>query len=212
MQCDVTSKESLGNAAATIKSETSFVNAVVANSGVDGPGLKDLPENATLEQFQEYLWTVPMEAINNTFAINTTAVLYTCLAFLPLLHAGNEHKDSPGFKHNIKSQFISTSSIASFNRKATAGFAYGASKAAQNHLMKMLAHYLAPYMIRTNVLAPGLFASEMTAVRSINGVQIYTDTGQPLYGDKDPTVEGFMSGSVVPLKRYGSEEVCLSIC
>ena len=165
----MTSKACLGNAAAIIKSRTSFVNAVIANSGVDGPGLKNLPENATLHQFQKFLWDVPVKAMNDTFAVNTTAVLYTCLAFLPLLHAGNEHKDSPGFKHNIKSQFISTSSIASFNRKATAGFAYGASKAAQNHLMKMLAHYLAPYMIRTNVIAPGLFASEMTAVRSIYG-------------------------------------------
>lgn len=169
----MTLKESLGNAAAKIKSETSFVNAVIANSGVVGPGLNDLPENPTLEQFQEYLWNVPMEAITDTFTINTTAVLYTCLAFLSLLHAGNEHEDSPGLKHNIKSQFISTSSIASFNRKATAGLAYGASKAAQNHLMKTLAHYLAPYMIRTNVLAPGLFASEMTAVRSIDKLRLY---------------------------------------
>ena len=61
----------------------------------------------------------------------------------------------------------------------------------------MLAHYLAPYMIRTNVIAPGLYASEMT---------------QGFFGEKDPTVEGFLNADKVPLRRYGSEEVRCTVC
>ena len=57
-----------------------------------------------------------------------------------------------------------TGSIAAFNRKATAGFAYGASKAAVTHLVKMLGYYLSEYKIRVNCLAPGVYPSEMTAV------------------------------------------------
>ena len=154
-------------AAAKVKTESGFVNAVIANSGIAGPTIQELPNNATLDQFYEFLWKVPAEDITNVFAVNTTAVLYTCIAFLPLLDAGNRNEKSPGHTLKIRSQFISTSSMAAFNRKATAGFAYGASKAGQTHLMKMLAYYLSPYLIRTNVIAPGLYASEMTEVRML---------------------------------------------
>lgn len=40
---------------------------------------------------------------------------------------------------------------------------YAASKAASTHLSKMLATVLADLKIRSNVLAPGLYPSEMTA-------------------------------------------------
>ena len=54
-----------------------------------------------------------------------------------------------------KSQVITTSSIAGFNRYPTGGYAYGQSKAGATHLMKMLATQLVPYDIRFNVIAPG---------------------------------------------------------
>ena len=54
-----------------------------------------------------------------------------------------------------KSQVITTSSIAGSNRTPTAGYAYGQSKAATTHLMKMLATNLVPYGIRSNAIAPG---------------------------------------------------------
>ena len=164
IQADVTSKDSLSAAASKISSETPFINAVIANSGVTGPTLDGLPPNPTLEQFQSYLWNVSQEDFNATFAINTSAPFYTLLAFLQLLDVGNKHPDSPGVTSGIKSQIVITGSIAGFNRKATAGFAYGASKAGVMHIMKMLAYYLAPWKIRANVIAPGLYMSEMTAV------------------------------------------------
>jgi THO complex subunit 3 len=52
-------------------------------------------------------------------------------------------------------QVVTVASIAAFNRHVTAGFAYAASKAAAVHLGKSLAHTLAPWGIRSNVICPG---------------------------------------------------------
>jgi NAD(P)-dependent dehydrogenase (short-subunit alcohol dehydrogenase family) len=156
----------LQKAASQVSSEVGFVNAVVANSGIDGPTLKGLSDKPSVDELQQFLWKVPISDFTNTFLVNTSSAFYTCIAFLKLLDNGNSHKASPGSTLGIRSQFIVTSSIAGYNRKATAGFAYGTSKAATVHLMKMLAYYLAPYRIRSNVIAPGLYISEMTQVTS----------------------------------------------
>ncbi|KAI9764253.1 MAG: hypothetical protein M1835_007608 [Candelina submexicana] len=67
-------------------------------------------------------------------------------------------------KGNVEqqSQVIATSSIGAYNRVPAAGFAYGGSKAAVIHMMKQLATKFAGFGIRANVLAPGLYPSEMT--------------------------------------------------
>lgn len=92
-----------------------------------------------------------MSEFTNTFHVNCTAVFYTTIAFLALLDAGNKDQTY----QNGRSQVIATSSIGSFKRKITAGFAYGVSKEATTMMMKVLATYLVPYRIRTNVLCPG---------------------------------------------------------
>jgi NAD(P)-dependent dehydrogenase (short-subunit alcohol dehydrogenase family) len=53
------------------------------------------------------------------------------------------------------SQIITVASIASFNRFVTAGLAYSATKAGAAMLGKSLATLLAPFGIRSNVIAPG---------------------------------------------------------
>jgi NAD(P)-dependent dehydrogenase (short-subunit alcohol dehydrogenase family) len=63
----------------------------------------------------------------------------------------------------VTSQVLAISSVQGINKNAVAGFAYGASKAAQIHLSRMLAVQLEPFGIRSNVLAPGFFPSELTA-------------------------------------------------
>lgn len=52
-------------------------------------------------------------------------------------------------------QIITVASVGSYMRRATAGLAYNASKAAAAHLGKMLATMLAEWGVRSNVIAPG---------------------------------------------------------
>ena len=157
---DVTSKDSLRAIADQVKAEVGYINVIIANSGIGGPQVsKKLTPETSFEDFQSTMWDMNSDDFTKTFAVNTTAVHFSIIAFLGLLDAGNK-------KGNVeqKSQAICTSSIGGFNRKPPGGYAYGQSKAAATHLMKQLATNMAPYGIRANVIAPGRqFASKKRA-------------------------------------------------
>ncbi|KAH9890152.1 NAD(P)-binding protein [Xylariomycetidae sp. FL2044] len=165
--CDVTSTSSLQAAASRIQSETGFVNLLVCNSGIGGPfGIRAGPQT-TLDQFVEANLAVPVDDFTNTFAVNTSAVWYTTMAFLRLLDAGNKNRSGRGGGDGgdevVKSQVVAISSIAGFNKQNTGGFAYGQSKAACTHLVKQLSLALPQWDIRANAICAGLYPSEMSA-------------------------------------------------
>ncbi|KAK3067233.1 hypothetical protein LTS18_001240, partial [Coniosporium uncinatum] len=71
------------------------------------------------------------------------------------------------------SQIVTIASISAFNRHITAGLAYTASKAGAVLLGKSMATFLAPWGVRSNVIAPGIYPSEMVpdnAVYSVNQI------------------------------------------
>lgn len=74
--------------------------------------------------------------------------------------------------------------------------AYPASKAATTHIVKHLAGTLAPYSIRVNAIAPGLFPSELAA-----GIIARAGTT-----GKEPTEEGAYDTSFIPAERLGRQE------
>ncbi|RMZ70745.1 short-chain dehydrogenase reductase [Pyrenophora seminiperda CCB06] len=157
LKADVTSKPDLSAAAEHIASKTGYVNLVVANSGITGPTLRDLKKNASLTEFRDYLWNWDADEFNETFALNTTAAFFTVVAFLELLDKGNKAGNV-----EQKSQAICISSAGAFSRVPMSGYAYAGSKSAAVHVMKQLATSLVPYDIRSNVIAPGVYPSEMT--------------------------------------------------
>lgn len=172
---DVTSQCSLSQITARIEAEVGYINLLIANSGIMGPMFPDLAKNSyTIEQMQETMWRTSMEEFTDTFAVNVTGVLYTSIAFLKLLDAGNK-------KQNMtqRSQIIITSSMGAFIRSMEVpGAAYVTSKAAVNSLIKSLAQSLARFEIRVNGIAPGIFLSDMN--RNVFGsVDISKDGGLP---------------------------------
>lgn len=178
---DVTSKDSLQSIASHIEKEIGYVNVLIANSGIGGPQLSSpVTSQTSLKEYQSLMWDMPSEDYTQTFAVNVASVHYTLVAFLHLLHAGNEI-----CKFEQKSQFIVTSSIGGFNRNVPGGYAYGQSKAAATHLVKQMATNMAPYGIRANAIAPGLYPSELSA---------------PIIGD------GVFPKHKIPAERVGTEE------
>jgi NAD(P)-dependent dehydrogenase (short-subunit alcohol dehydrogenase family) len=149
-RADVTSKSDLIAAAEYVSQKSGYVNLVIANSGITGPTLVGLPKDASLLEFRDHLQNWDTDEINHTFAVNTTGVLSTLVAFLELLDKGNK-------ANNVeqKSQFITTASAGAFCRFTLSGYPYNTSKAATVHLMKMLATKLGDFDIRANVIAPG---------------------------------------------------------
>lgn len=143
-------KSELEAAAEQVKQKHGYVNLVIANSGINGPDLYSLPPDASFAQFRDYLQKIETQEYHDTFAINTTGVMLTLVAFLELLNKGNEAR-------NVEqdSQFIAVTSVGAYNRMPMAGLAYNASKAATNHLIKQFATRMAPFRIRANAIAPG---------------------------------------------------------
>ncbi|KAJ7243757.1 hypothetical protein C8J57DRAFT_1365793 [Mycena rebaudengoi] len=157
------------------------------------------PSVPCIKAFQSALWdTGSPEDFAETFATNVTSVYYTTVAFLDLLHQGNVRKQrQPSFSMNgfsrpplHSSQVLSVSSSGAFRLDAKIfSLSYTVAKNACTHLGKLLANLLAPWGIRSNVLAPGVWPSEMTAV-AIPGLALRPST--------------YVDG--VPLKRAGTEE------
>ncbi|KAI0441428.1 short chain dehydrogenase [Xylaria telfairii] len=188
--CDVTSVEALKAAAAQIEQDAGFVNLLVCNSGIGGPFGNNPKPETTLDEFISANMAVPIEDYTNTFAVNTSAVWYTTMAFLKLLDAGNTRANV-----EQKSQVVTISSIAGFNKTNSGGFAcktalaslvQGSSKAACTHLIKQLSVVLPQWGIRANSICPGLYPSEMSA---------------PILSRS-----GSIDKSKVPLERVGDEQ------
>ncbi|THU84462.1 NAD(P)-binding protein [Dendrothele bispora CBS 962.96] len=169
----------------------------------DSPSLGS-PPVASIKSFQTALWdSGTPEEFAETFATNVTAPYYTTVAFLELLHRGNTRQQTNQFDSAFlnngssvprppfhASQVITVSSSGSFRIDSKIlSMSYTLSKSASTHLGKTLANLLAPWGIRSNVLAPGrlwdLIYSEMTMSQKL-----------------DPTT----MSSTVPLQRAGTEE------
>ncbi|TFK63134.1 NAD(P)-binding protein [Pluteus cervinus] len=160
------------------------------------------PTVPSIKAFQNALWdTGSPEDFAETFATNVTSVYYTTVAFLDLLHQGNLRKQRDEFPTGLlggslprppyhSSQVLSVSSSGSFRLDSKVlSPSYTLSKSACTHLGKLLANLLAPWGIRSNVLAPGVWPSEMTT--------------NPTPGFKlDPS----LLAATVPLKRVGTDE------
>jgi NAD(P)-dependent dehydrogenase (short-subunit alcohol dehydrogenase family) len=149
LQGDITKKEDLKLLAERVKADAGYVNLLVANAGMTGPGLEKLKPRYTLSDYVEHAWNVPVEEFTSVYDLNCTAVYYTVLAFLELLDEGNRRKTY------LKSQVIATASTASFLRNPRAGYAYCSSKAALVSMMKCFSTFCVPWGIRFNVIAAG---------------------------------------------------------
>lgn len=97
----------------------------------------------------------------DTFNTNVTAGFFMAVAFLPLLAKGKAK--TKGYASSV----VNVCSISGLMKGTSNGQpAYAASKAAFTHVSRMLATTFAETGIRVNVIAPGVFPSEMTAGES----------------------------------------------
>jgi THO complex subunit 3 len=187
IECDVTSPSSISAAATQIEREKGFVDVLINNAGIIGPVHTDFNDAQTVTELQGVLLK-DWDGWAATMATNASSVVGVSATFLPLLDAANRRRGWEGGRvaghgharqrrregfaqggveavdadDERLAQIITVASVGSYMRRATAGLAYNASKAAAAHLGKMLATMLAEWGVRSNVIAPGLFHSAMT--------------------------------------------------
>lgn len=147
-----------------------------SNAGIAGPKTKfdDHSKLSSEKYSRAHLESEAFEGWNDVFNTNVSAVFFATMSMLPLLEAGNKQPPKQwqgnGFvKWN--SAVINVTSISGIVKANQNHYAYNASKGAANHLTSMLAHelkYHAPFQLRVNAIAPGVFPSEMTASTSGN--------------------------------------------
>ncbi|KAL2871459.1 SDR family NAD(P)-dependent oxidoreductase [Aspergillus lucknowensis] len=188
---DVTSKSSLSQAADHIRSETGYINLLVANAGIVSLPMRPRPqdttggEDPTADDIQKFLLDTVEDEFLGTYLVNAMGVFYTIAACVTLLDAGNRRGNL-----TQKSQVISVASVAGQNRRATGGCSYGMSKAAELHLMRQMMTFLVPLGIRANTISPAYFPSSLAG-------------GPP---DYSITAEGTFPRELIPLRRSGTDE------
>jgi len=156
------------------------------------------PSPPSIKAFQNALWdSGTPEDFAESFATNVTSVYYTTVAFLDLLHQGNIRRHRFEFPTNglsrpphHTSQVLSVSSSGSFRLDPRIiSLSYTLAKSACTHLGKLLANLLTPWGIRSNVLAPGVWPTDMTTS--------CTSTFK---------LDPYALANTVPLRRVGTHE------
>jgi len=157
--CDLSSKESIYDLAAYISEREKHIDVLVSNAGIrrDPPISCDVL-SAPLAELQASMWSSRHSDWQDTFSVNTTAHYFMSVAFLPLLAAasqldvGGERKG----KSEGRGVIILTSSCASMHNVTNIDLtSYATSKAAIDHLVRLLAAKFSRFYVRVVGLNPG---------------------------------------------------------
>ncbi|KAJ7075866.1 hypothetical protein B0H15DRAFT_1007041 [Mycena belliarum] len=166
VQMDVTDRESIMAAKTLIQEKEGKLHILVNNAGQVGPTSPFLnnpaaPERKDAESLGQALFNEPQSGWADIYAINTFSIFFVTTAFLGLLDTASRESTIPGFTASV----VNITSISGLTRLAQDHFAYNSAKAAASHLTKMLATECAlkGVRVRVNAVAPGVYASEMTA-------------------------------------------------
>ncbi|KAI1810738.1 hypothetical protein GGS20DRAFT_566100 [Poronia punctata] len=158
---DITSKEEIKKLVSEIeKREPDGLCILVNNAGISGNTFETSASSAT--ELKKNLFepeTATFEDWTSVYQTNVAQLYFMTTAFVPLLQKSSEKH--PGWHSTV----LNITSISGLVKSSQHHFQYNASKAAANHLTRMLASEIAAengIKIRINAIAPGVFPSEMT--------------------------------------------------
>jgi len=155
--CDITKKDDIEKLVAFVRSKEKFVNFLVNNAGIGGVK-NDFSKYTDPEDISKALFATEHKIWDDVLHINTSAIYFASVAFMPLLVAAKGQFSSPG-------SILNVSSMSGITKQTQGGqFAYNAAKAATISLTQQLAYeFRRPQLgVRVNTISPGYFPSEMT--------------------------------------------------
>ncbi|ETS74593.1 hypothetical protein PFICI_13077 [Pestalotiopsis fici W106-1] len=152
--CNVSSKQSISELVAKISQQEKHIDLVVSNAGIrrDPPVACNVQE-ASLAELQASMWSSPESDWADTFSVNSSAHYFLSVAFLHLLQASS------------RGSIVITSSCASMHNVTNVDLtSYAASKAATDHIVRLLAAKFSRFYVRVNGINPGFVPSAMNPV------------------------------------------------
>ncbi|KAF2640738.1 7-alpha-hydroxysteroid dehydrogenase [Massarina eburnea CBS 473.64] len=157
--CDVSSKEEIQNLASHIAARESHIDILVSNAGIRrDPPIACNVLTVPLSSLQESLWSSKHDDWSSTFAVNSTAHYFMAVAFVELLRKAAE-------KGNGRGVVVITSSCASMHNATNVDMmSYATSKAATDHLVRLLASKFSRWYVRVVGINPGFVPSKMNPV------------------------------------------------
>lgn len=162
---DVSSEEGVQRIVSQLKEHESKLNILVNNAGTTWGN-----------PFDNY----PDKAWDRIMNLNVRGAFNLIRDLAPMLEAGGSAADP--------ARIINVTSVAGQLTGSMQAYAYGPSKAALNHLTRILANEMAHRHINVNAIAPGFFPSKMTAFITQNEALEKAQAEQ------------------IPLKRLGTQE------
>ncbi|KAL5003059.1 hypothetical protein BDV10DRAFT_190972 [Aspergillus recurvatus] len=197
--CDVSSKSAIAELASYIsKAEGGKLDILVSNAGIRrDPQIECNVLTAPLFGLQVSMFSRTEDDWKDTFKLNTTAHYFLAVALLPLLAAAANQDIGDGRRGADEGRgvMVITSSCASMHNVTNVDLtSYASSKAATDHLVKLLAAKFARWYVRVAGVNPGCLLT----------------VGLIVPGNMNPVgAEGSMFARLfdkVPAKRAGSEE------
>ncbi|KAL5360592.1 NAD(P)-binding protein [Aspergillus floccosus] len=166
--CDLSSKESISALVDQISQREKRLDMLISNAGIR----RDTPEScnvltAPLSELQASMWSSRYDDWEATFRINAIAHYFLSVACLPLLAAAAEMAlgDGRKGKDDGRGVVIMTSSCASMHNATNVDLtSYATSKAATDHLVKLLAAKFSRFYVRVLSINPGFVPSNMNSV------------------------------------------------
>jgi NAD(P)-dependent dehydrogenase (short-subunit alcohol dehydrogenase family) len=132
---------------------------LISNAGIRcDPPIACNVLTAPLLELQESMWSVEESDWERTFRINTTAHYFLSVALLPLLAAASSASYEGGISGRDEGRgvVVITSSCASMHNMTNIDLtSYAASKAATDHLVKLLAAKYHKFYVRVCGINPG---------------------------------------------------------
>ncbi|KAF7561112.1 hypothetical protein G7046_g3033 [Stylonectria norvegica] len=166
--CNVSSKEAIADLATYIGQHEAHLDILVSNAGIRrDPQISCDVLKAPLLELQASMWSSKHTDWADTFCINTTAHYFLSVALFPLLSAASELDLGDGRKGREEGRgvIIITSSCASMHNATNVDLtSYASSKAATDHLVRLLAAKFSRFYVRVAGINPGFVPSNMNPV------------------------------------------------
>lgn len=165
---DVSTKEGIVAISKFLNEREGHLDILISNAGIrrDPPKMCNL-KTASLDELQSSLWSSVHSDWDDTFRVNVTAHYFLSVACMKLLAAAGNLDVGNGRKGRDEGRgvMVITSSCASMHNCNNIDLtSYAASKAAADHLVRLLASKFAPWYIRVNSINPGFVPSKMNPV------------------------------------------------